>query len=217
MKKSFIGYALTLVMAFGIASCGKSGGGGGGGITSTSLITSGLPQSSTDVVNSFNSWYASTQEGSGGLSNTTPPYNGGNGRYELTRTAGTSSSGGGNCEQKPIKVFGVTVGYYSVCSNSVSSNTTGGTGVTSEVLIVANQAKSANATLASIANSGPGTLVDAQFYNNAFNLAFRRADNSVVVYVIDTRYHSAFQPMQVIETSSGSTTTLTNITKKASY
>ncbi|GEM_PF-4694038 len=44
MKRSMIGFAITLVMAFGISSCGKSGGGGSSNGIGTSLLTSGLPQ-----------------------------------------------------------------------------------------------------------------------------------------------------------------------------
>lgn len=209
MKRSTISFALSLVMAIGFAvSCGKDSKGGSGGGVGTSLITSGLPQSSVDVVNSFNSWYTSANEGSAGLL-TNVPY----GNYELTRSASSSTSGG-NCEQKPIKVFGTTIGYYSVCSSSTSSGSS--TGVKSTVSVTAGQAKSLNTTLASIAASSAGTLVDAQFNGQAYNLAFRRADNSVVVYVIDVRYHSAFQPMQVIEISTSgqsTTTTLTYIQK----
>ena len=212
MKRSTISFALSLVMAIGFAvSCGKDskGGNGGGGVNG--LITSGLPQSSVDVVSSFNSWYTSANEGSGGLVNS--GYLGTAGNYELTRSASTGSTGG-NCEQKPIKVFGTTIGYYTVCSSASSSGSTNG--VKSTVTVTAGQAKSINATLASIAASAAGTLVDAQFNGQAYNLAFKRADNSVVVYVIDVRYHSAFQPMQVIEiptSGQSTTTTLTYIQK----
>jgi hypothetical protein len=195
MKKSFFGFALTLVMAFGIASCGKSGGGGGGGGIGTSLLTSGLPQSSVDVVNSFNNWYAGANEGQ----------NLQTGRYEITTTSSVSNSS--NCPRKEIKVFGVVIGHYYACT---SGGTTGGNGVASEIRIVQGQAKSTNATLASIAASADGTLVDAQFNGAAYSLVFRRADNSTVVRIIDIQYHSAFQPVQTIETSTGATSSVTD-------
>jgi len=51
-------------------------------------------------------------------------------------------------------------------------------------------------------------LVDAQYSGSAYSLAFRRADNSIIVRIIDVRFHSALQPVQTIETSTGATSSV---------
>ena len=205
MKKSFYGYALTLVMAFGIASCGKSGGGGGGGAT-TSLITSGnISQSATETVTAFNNWYAAAE---------TIGYPG-CGNYSLTRTTQSVSSNGSNCSQNTL--FGFI--NYTWCSNSSNSGSSSGTGTTSTVAVsCSSTSKSSSAALAAIAGGSYGTLVHAASQNGtngspAYVLVFQASDGAITTHIVDTYYPAAFQPLQTTSSSSSSTSFVSKILK----
>ncbi len=198
MKKSFYGFTLTLVMAFGIASCGKDGGGSSGGST-TSLLTSGsISQSGAQVVQSFQSWAAQS-----------PTYNQSNGScgtYTLTRKTNTISSNQ-NCSQKSF----LGIKFY-VCSSSSNSNGSGTQSTSSVSVACSGAVNSGYSQLSAIISSG--TIIDAvSGYSpyqggTVYNLVIQRADSSVVTYVIDTYFPAAFQPVIQIENSTGAQTTL---------
>ena len=207
MKKSFIGYAFTLIMAFGIASCGKSGGGGGGGTGIETINTGGVSvsQNVATTLSNLNSWYVSTNEGSYGLSS-------GKITYDVYRTTSANSAGSQNCPGKEIKIFGVVVGCFQTSSTSWGQ-TPSGTPTT--VTASSGVAKSSNAALASIVSKiNSGLILDAVQYGPVYTIVVREAagSNNVRVYTIDTNYHSAFQPM--MEQSSQGVTVVNAIIPK---
>lgn len=201
MKKSFIGYALTLVMAFGIASCGKSGGGGGGGITSTSLITSGtLDPNSQQYANYLNQWIQGTET-------ITDPN--GCGAFNVTRSVSTVASGSNNsnCQQ------GTFLGFlpYTYCSSSSGSSSNTGT-PQAPVLTNVNCSATVRSGYASIQNIlASGTMVQIQLVSStAFKVVVQTA-SGYVTHVIDTSLPAAFQPVSSYNNSTGVQTILTNI------
>jgi hypothetical protein len=72
--------------------------------------------------------------------------------------------------------------------------------------------KQLNPTLKKIYEGRAGTLVDATKNGNVYKFQFYNTTNGQVVsYIIDTYYHSAFQPMQVTNFGTSSMTNVANI------
>ena len=211
MKKSFIGYALTLVMAFGIASCGKSGGGGGGGATGIEAINTGgtsVSQSSAQALSNLDAWYRSTNEGGYNLS----PYSYSYDVYRTTSNNTSSGSSNSSCPGKEIKILGMVVGCLQTYSSSGGAQNL--TGTPTRVLLTSGMAKSSNAALASIVGQiNSGLIVNAIQYGTVYTIVTRKtvSSNYVNVYTIDTNYHSAFQPMMVQDTEASSLTVVNAI------
>ncbi|MFP5457802.1 MAG: hypothetical protein ACLGG7_03630, partial [Bacteriovoracia bacterium] len=61
--------------------------------------------------------------------------------------------------------------------------------------VVARNMKANNKILSSIARGQEGTLIKAMQSGSLIELSFRKADNSIVIYTVDTRTHSALQPL----------------------
>lgn len=200
MKKSFIGYAFTLIMAFGIASCGKSGGGGGGGTTGVSLITAGgVTQTTTQTVQDFNAWYNASESYS---------VNQGCGKVKLTRVTSAAGSNNANCSEKSF----LGIKFY-VCSSNYNNTNNNGTSADSNVYVnCSSTVRSSYANLSSIV--GSGQIIEAYSTQSmsgskVYTLRIQVTGSSIVTHVIDTGFPAAFQPMHTTF-SDGS---LMNLTK----
>lgn len=186
---------LSSIMAFAVG-CGKDNKSGNGYGWNMPVIN-GLGQNGTNALATFRQWYENGSEPGSGY-----------GTYVLTKTNSSSNgSSSNNCRQEPIKIFGTTVGYYTVCSGA-GNNAGSGTQVQCSVVIQANannngvSLKSANPILRKLYTGGAGTLVDGYVSGNVIVLAFQEQNGAVSSYQIDRTYHSAFQPI-ASQTSAG--------------
>lgn len=208
MKNTFKFVLLASLLVFA-AACGKknsSGGSGSGSLYSSNIQYS---QSSKQAVEDFADWYRSNQEGIS--QNPARPDLPRVGMFGLDRRSNTASTGTGCVEEKVGEFLGIDI--YKWNCDSADENSGTSTGVCS-VLVQqsSNSLKPLNPTLKKIFEGKAGTLVDASKNGNVFKFQFYNQNNGQVVsYIIDTYYHSAFQPMQVTNYGNGTMMNVSNI------
>lgn len=192
---NFIMIAALLTLT---VSCGKENKSGSKKVSSTvtnpigsigTIPTSNLDQASNQAFNNYKAWYTSSTEAGGVPAGT----------YEL----GYGQPQAPNCKE-------YLSGFFNLCySKDIQTGFT----PTCRVQITAGNMKPSNKILSSIATGKEGTLIRALQSSSLIELSFRKADNSIVVYTIDTRTHSMFQPIAktVITASSSTTQQLTGV------
>ncbi len=187
---------MMLALAGFITACGKdnSSGGSKSGNFGSVITAPNLPQNSTQAFSNFKSWYNSREESFGGY---------GPGVYELAYQNSGSASSNNGCELKTWGIFQ----YYTCSSSSWSSMPTASATCKVAILSTTTNVKSQNTTLARIASGQMGTLIGAtqtggtNQTRGVFNLQFQNTNQNdpafgtVTTYVIDTNYHSSFQPV----------------------
>jgi|GEM_PF-4552797 len=208
MKNTFKLVLLASLVVFA-AACGKKNESGGGG-SSFSSLTGGvdLSQSSATALRNFQRWYDGREEG-------TTLYNG-VGNYALTYENNISSANGSaipeNCEQKGWWIFKVLI-----CEGTSSSANA------SDCMVTGNVAsdrsiKHLNPSLRAILTGSYGTLVEVSQSGGSgtvigpvYVLKFQQQNGSVINFVIDTKYHSSVQPVQLNDYGTGNSSVLRNI------
>ncbi len=190
--KQFIQYGLLLSL-LALAACGKNKSGGQQDTGYFSSINYGqLSEGSSTALNNYINWYNTPQE------------NFNAGLYTLTYVNATANTSNG-CTPKDIKIGGVVIGQYYICSGTSSSSS--GTQTTCKVAVLASNAginvKPSNPILSAIANGQMGTLVQARQQGTIFNLDFQKSTGQIVSYMIDTNLHSSMQPVQIVDYSAG--------------
>lgn len=213
MKTMKFAICLMAVLAFA-TGCGKSGGGGSSSAYNNNIVAPTLPATGQAALTALNTWYAGLQEplyAPNSYSQLSPRV------YTLERVSNPLSTSNTSTCANPIKIFGTVIGCYSFSSSGSGSGS--GTTTTSSAVVSGTQvAKSTNAALATIMNSGYGTLIDiqsqqvgqvqnrfntAEYYTGmAYTLRFQKANGHIKVVVIDTRFPSSFQPMQEADSES---------------
>jgi hypothetical protein len=190
--KHFIQFAV-LVALLGLGACGKDNksGNGGSGSNFNPINAGNLPQDNAQALQQLQAWYNSTTE---------PQMNG---AYRLTHVASNSSSNNGNCTEKPIIIFGVTVGHYTVCSGGSGSSSGTQTQCGLNIFPSTANVKANNIALAQIMSGQLGELVHITKQNTLYTLQIRKTNNHVKVYLIDTALHSSMQPVQVNDSETG--------------
>ncbi len=142
----------------------------------------------------FKAWYkSSSTEGSLIVAGTWT-------EHRVIKTYSTSS----NCTNQDVNVFGLNLGTINYCFSSSTPSTS-----TSETrdLTIPGIAKSENEELTKVYTGDDGdlTLVNSQEsanpYGTIYTIEFSRADNSRVVYVIDTSINSAFNPVYISDSA----------------
>lgn len=179
---------LMLALAGVITACGKDNSSGGGSSSNSSNVgivgNPNLSQTSTQALNNFRTWYNSSSEAS-----TNP------GVYELSYSNG--NTGGGSSDNCRTYLSG----FLQFCSGFYSSTSTFSSIAPTCKVVVRTQTssstnlKSQNKILSDIAAGRAGTLVSAAQSGTVFQLQFQAQSGAVATYLIDTRYHSAFQPI----------------------
>lgn len=208
MKNTFKLVLLASLVVFASA-CGKkneSGGSGSGSLYSSNIQYS---QASKQAVEAFADWYRSNQEGIS--QNPSRPDLPRVGLFGLDRRLNTASTGTG-CTQEIIGEFlGIDLYKWNCDAADETSGTSSGV---CSVLVQqsSNTLKPLNPTLKKIYEGKAGTLVEATKNGNVFKFQFYNSTTGhVVSYIIDTYYHSAFQPMQVTNFGTGTMTNVANI------
>ncbi len=198
MKNTFKFVLLASLVVFA-AACGKKDESSSSSGFRSSLSTgSNISTSSRQAVEQFNRWYASRFEPS-----VTP------GVYRVAYTSASAQNSNSNCEERDLGFLGLKYWY---CAPSTSGSLTSGLDECRTTIIASDRSvKGENASLARIAAGQAGTLVNATFQgssenyqNSVFTLQFQKSNAHIVTYIIDTRYHSAMQPVQVTDTESDS-------------
>lgn len=188
---NFIMIAALLTLT---VSCGKENKSGSKKVSSTvtnpigsvgtigNIPTSNLDQASNAAFNSFKAWYTSANE-----AQQLQP-----GTYEVAYSQPQDPK----CKEL---FWGIDFCYSTSSQSSFAP--------TCRVQVVSGNMKANNKILASIARGQEGTLVKAMQSGSLIELSFRKADNSIVIYTVDTRMHSALQPLaQTVLTQSASVT-----------
>lgn len=197
MKRSLNILALVSVMALA-GACGKNK--SDSSSSSSFKAIDGLSVTSAQALVNFDNWYRSAQEGSGSP-----------GMYLVDRRQYTASYGNG-CEVDDIEIFGVVIGQWYNCNNF--NSTGGGTSASCKVAVsydYNSSLKALNPTLAALRTGAAGVIVEAIQSGSIFTIQVQKASGYVVSYVIDTSYHSAFQPVMVTDYEAGKVTKLMNI------
>ena len=175
---------LASVMALAVA-CGKNQSGGSGSKNSNlSKYANNLDTGSVQAVQAFNAWYNNNTEGF-------TPQN--FGLIGVDRSTVQKSTNNG-CQEHEL------FGFIPVTTCFQSSNSSNGTISSCAVTmnLGASRVKHLNPTLKKIAETPTqiGTLEAGKVSGSVIYLAFRKANNHLVVYTIDTALHSSFQPVQ---------------------
>lgn len=197
-------FCSSLLLAL-VAGCGKNEKSGGSSGVFNPLI-SNLPANSQQAVSDFQAWYNSTTEGS------IPSL----GNWTERRTVKTYSASN-NCNNQNISVFGLSLGSLNLCFNAsapASSQTQ-----SRSVSVVSGSSKSGNTKLTQLINEfSASTIISAtesasQVGGNSkvFILNFQRSNGSQVTYIVDSGYHSAFNPVYIMDTNTRSDETVTYI------
>lgn len=153
------------------------------------LSQSGLNVSSQQTVQKLTNWYNNRIEGTAFQGVLVKKQ-----KYEITNTASQP-----NCEEKEF--LGIPFTY---CT--YSSGSSGGGTLVSEVQINLNDHynkiinQKPNAELQALFNGSNGTLLGASLSGTVYRLDFLK-NNIVTSYIVDTRYHSALNPVSKIEQS----------------
>lgn len=153
------------------------------------IPTATLDQASITAFNNYKSWYTSSGEAQTIAAGT----------YEI----GYSQPQAPNCKE-------YLSGFINFCySKDIQTSFN----PTCRVQIVSGNMKASNKILSSIATGKEGTLIKAMQSSSLIELSFRKADNSIVIYTIDTRSHSSLQPIArtVLNASTSTTQQLTGI------
>lgn len=211
MKNTFKLVLLASLVVFASA-CGKkneSGSSSGGRLYSSNIQYS---QASKQAIESFQDWYRSNTEGISQDPRLVQQGYPSVGMFGLDRRANAASTGTG-CTQEVIGEFlGIDLYRWNCDAADETSGTSSGV-CSVMVSFNSNTQKPLNPTLKKIYDGRAGTLIEATKNGNVYKLQFYNESNGQVIsYIIDTYYHSAFQPMQVTNFGTGTMTNVAQIT-----
>ncbi len=181
--KRLLCLALLVTM---VAACGKKSGGGGGHTPVSNGVNVPINNNaSTTTLNAFNNlkaWYQSSSEGS-------LPSIGQHTELRSITTYNTSDS----CDKWWI---------FTYCVNTSSQGNTTNIPLRT-VNVVASSSKSNNSKLAAVFNSSLELVFAQQYgmYGGAlYTVVFKKSNNHLMIYTIDTTINSAFNPVRIEDT-----------------
>lgn len=200
---------MGLVLIGSLIGCGKDNSSGSSSskapVTNTNQTTNPysnqVPSSSPSqtAFNNFKSWYLSTNEGA------IP----GIGQRTEVRSLKTYSQSN-NCQTNPISLFGVNIVNVNYCFSSSSPSST--EQFERQINVLPSQNKSLNSKLAQIYQGTNMTLVSASEFpagnGKLFQIEFKKSNNEKVVYQVDTRVNSAFNPVYILDSGARTIETL---------
>lgn len=199
---------IGLVLLGFLTSCGKDNSSGTSSTkapatntnqNSTNPYSNQVPSSSQAAFNNFKSWYLSTNEGAiPGIGQRT--------EVRSLKTYSTSS----NCQTNPVSLFGVNIVNVNYCFSNTSPSST--QELERQINVLPSQNKSLNSKLAQIYQGTNMTLVSASEFpagnGKLFQIEFKKSNNEKVVYQIDTRINSAFNPVYILDSGAKTIETL---------
>lgn len=194
---SFLG--TTLILSFAVG-CGKDvSKSGGGAAPAQSVNVSALNATAQQAWSKFSSWYNSSNQG---------PFPGVAGTFNVETKIETQSSDS-NCDSKTLlSIGGYDLFNFNYCSNlSMPSTSTS----MSQVTINQSMPVSSNSRLANIYQGSDGQLTNVVENNGVYTIYFQKSTGTLMVYTVDTRYHSSLNPVLKINTATGKKESLNRI------
>jgi hypothetical protein len=198
---------MGLVLIGTLVGCGKDNSSGTSSskapVTNTNQTTNPysnqVPSPSQAAFNNFKSWYLSTSEGA------IP----GIGQRTEVRSLKTYSQSN-NCQTNPISLFGVNIVNVNYCFSSSSPSST--QELERQINVLPAQNKSLNSKLAQIYQGTNMTLVSASEFpvgtGKLFQIEYKTSNNEKIVYQVDTRINSAFNPVYILDSGAKTIETL---------
>jgi uncharacterized membrane protein len=212
MKSSiFRGLVCASILVFAIG-CGKDNK-SGGGVSGVNLYHQNLDTSSQTAIQQLSTWYNGATEGTA----QSQGYYGGQAPsiFNIKKYKFTSSSSNSNCNTNQVSggwlgnILGaIGMNQYTICSGSNVSGQQGTLVSTQQNVNLNHLMGSAisakgNAELAAVVSGAKGQLINATGgYGSVIRLVFLNG-NTISTYTIDKNYHSAFNPVIVVETVNG--------------
>jgi hypothetical protein len=193
MKSQLLLGLCSLFMLSLLTGCGKDSKNSSG--SQTSLYSGTVPVNSQQAFNNLKSWYTSATEG---YPNSPGTYT----EYRQMKSININP----NCDTKSY--LGGLINF-DLCYSSSSSSPS----VSRNVFVVAGQAKSSNAKLAAAFTPPAGyQMINATQQMSIFMVEYGNfTTGHVLRYRIDSAVHSAFNPVEIYNTSTGQQEFLVNI------
>jgi hypothetical protein len=190
-----------------LGSCGKNSVKSSGSATNSynPYGQQNIGATAQQALANYQAWYASSSESSFPSQNLLA-------RTEY-RTLTTYNAS--NCNNQSVNLFGLSLGSINLCFNASSPSNS--QQLTRYITLNTGSSKSNNSKLAQVLSVSNATLmnvtqsVSQMAGGSVFRLEYVKQNGQSLVYVVDTGYNSAMNPVVIIDSEARTSETVTNI------